>query len=77
MSSSKKNAELVAGWGMGIIWIDRCNTINTFYSSPHRNIGMGTSTSAARVGSFLSPYIVFSVSSLFLLVRILIQFQSI
>ncbi|KAL9979760.1 hypothetical protein ACROYT_G017470 [Oculina patagonica] len=25
-----------------------------------RNIGMGTSTSAARVGSFLSPYIVFS-----------------
>lgn len=27
----------------------------------HRNIGMGTSTSAARVGSFLSPYVVFSV----------------
>ncbi|CAH3161433.1 unnamed protein product [Porites lobata] len=25
-----------------------------------RNIGMGTSTSAARVGSFLSPYVVFS-----------------
>jgi len=25
-----------------------------------RNIGMGTSTSAARVGSFLSPYIVYS-----------------
>lgn len=27
-----------------------------------RNVGMGTSTSAARVGSFLSSYIVYSVS---------------
>lgn len=27
-----------------------------------RNVGMGTSTSAARVGSFLSSYIVYSAS---------------
>lgn len=33
-----------------------------FHRFIHRNIGMGTSTSAARVGSFLSPYIVYSVS---------------
>ena len=28
-----------------------------------RNVGMGTSTTAARIGSFLSPYVVYSVSN--------------
>lgn len=36
--------------------------VQQFIFSIRRNIGMGTSTSAARVGSFLSPYIVYSVS---------------
>jgi len=28
----------------------------------HRNIGVGTSTAAARIGSICSPFIVYSVS---------------